>query len=67
MLKYRQLHGDMIEIFKILHHIYDPDVSLKLNYNPTSNIRGNKYQLLNCTFHYGIKILFLCVYSEHLE
>jgi len=33
---------DMIEIFKILHNIYDPEVSLKLNYNPTSNTRGNK-------------------------
>ena len=28
-LKYRRLRGDMIEVFKITHNIYDPDVSLK--------------------------------------
>ena len=29
-LKYRRLRGDMIEVFKITHEIYDPEVSLKL-------------------------------------
>ena len=29
-IKYRRLRGDMIEVFKITHEIYDPDVSLKL-------------------------------------
>ena len=28
---------DMIEVFKITHEIYDPDVSLKLVYHPNSN------------------------------
>ena len=32
---------DMIEVFKITHEIYDPDVSLKLVYHPNSNTRGN--------------------------
>ena len=32
-LKYRRLRGDMLEVFKITHNIYDPDVSLKLEYN----------------------------------
>jgi len=32
-LKYRRLPGDMIEVFKMTHNIYDPDVSLKLEYN----------------------------------
>ena len=27
----------MIEVFKITHEIYDPDVSLKLVYHPNSN------------------------------
>ena len=31
---------DMIEVFKITHEIYDPDVSLKLVYHPNSNTRG---------------------------
>jgi len=51
-LKYRRLHGDMIEeVFKITHNIYDPEVSPEIRYYPTSNTRGNKYKLLNHTFH----------------
>ena len=34
-LKYRHLHGDMIEVFKIMHNIYDPEVS------PSSGIIQN--------------------------
>ena len=54
-LKYRRLRGDMIEVFKITHNIYDPEVSLKLRYYPKSNTRGNKYKLLNHTFHYDAR------------
>ena len=46
-LKYRRLHGDMIEVFKITHNLYDPEVSPELRYYPTSNTGGNKYKLLN--------------------
>ena len=28
-LKYRRLRGDMIEVLKITHDLYDPDVSLR--------------------------------------
>ena len=42
----------MIEVFKITHNIYDPEVSHELRYYPKSNTRGNKYKLLNHTFHY---------------
>ena len=38
-LKYRRLRGDMIEVFKITHNIYDPEVSLELRYYPKSNTR----------------------------
>jgi len=31
-LKYRRLRGDMTEVFKITHDLYDPDVSLNLTY-----------------------------------
>ena len=48
-LKYRRLRGDMIEVFKMTHNIYDPDVSLKLEYNLGCSTRGNKYKLFNCT------------------
>ena len=54
-LKYRRLRGDMIEVFKITHDIYDPDVSLKLVYHPNSNTRGNNYKLFNQSFHYDAR------------
>jgi len=44
-LKYRRLRGDMIEVFKMTHNIYDPAVSLKLEYNLGCSTRGNKYKL----------------------
>jgi len=51
-LKYRRLHGDMIEVFKITCNLYDPEVSPELRYYPKSNTRGNKYKLHNHAFHY---------------
>jgi len=54
-LKYRRLQGDMIEVFKITHGIYDSDASLKLAYHPGSVTRGNKYILLNNRFHYDLR------------
>jgi len=57
-LKYRRLRGDMIEVFKITHNIYDSEVSPNLRYYQKSNTRGNKYKLRNHTFHYD-----LCKYS----
>jgi len=54
-LKYRRLHGDMIEVFKITHNIYDTKVSPNLRYYPKSNTRGNKYKLLNHMFHYDLR------------
>lgn len=53
-LKYRRLRGDMIEVFKILHHMYDSSVAPELIRN-TSATRGNKYKLLNHTFHYNFR------------
>ena len=40
-LKYRRLRGDMIEVFKITHHIYDRTVSPDLPLNERANTRGN--------------------------
>jgi len=45
-LKYRQLHGDMIEVFKIIHNMYDAKVSLQLMLNERANTRGNPQQQL---------------------
>ena len=38
---------DMIEVFKITHDLYDPDVSLNLAYHSGTITRGNKYKLIN--------------------
>jgi len=54
-LKYRLLRGDVIEVFKITHDIYDAEVSPNLRYHPKSNTRGNKYKLLNLVFHYDLR------------
>jgi len=54
ILKYRRLRGDMIEVFKILHHMYNSSVAPELIRN-TSATRGNKYKLLNHTFHYDFR------------
>ena len=32
-LKYRRLRGDMIEVYKIIRHIYDSSVAPNLSYN----------------------------------
>ena len=44
--------GDVIElpVFKMTHNIYDPDVSLKLEYNWGCSTTGNKYKLLRAHF-----------------
>ena len=36
-LKYRRMRGDVIEMYKIVHGIYDENVSLKLEYVPYNN------------------------------
>ena len=54
-LKYRILRGDMIEVLKIAHDIYDPDGSLKLTYHTDSITRGNKCKLSNHIFHYDLQ------------
>ena len=42
----------MIEVFKIAHDLYDPDVSLNLAYHSGTITRGNTYKLINHRFHY---------------
>ena len=49
--KYRHLRGDMIEVFKITHNIYDTTVSPDLPFNERGNIRGSNYKLQNHSFH----------------
>jgi len=44
----------MIEVFKILHHMYDSSVAPELICNKSAT-RGNKYKLLNHTFHFNFR------------
>jgi len=53
-LKYRRLRGDMIEVYKITHDMYDRSVALELPRN-VSSTRGNKYKLQNHSFHYNFR------------
>ena len=47
-LRYRRHRGDMIEVYKILHKIYDPEVSTGiLKLSPVTNTRGHSLKL--CT------------------
>ena len=53
-LKYRRLRGDMIEVYKITHDMYDRSVALELPRN-VSSTRGSKYKLQNHSFHYNFR------------
>ena len=54
-VKYRRFRGDMIEVSKITHNIYDRTVSPDLAVNERANTRGNHYKLQNHTFHYDLR------------
>ena len=69
-LKCRRLRGDMIEVFKITHNIYDRTVGLSpdLTLNERANTRGNHYKLQNHTFHYDLyESIFFCAHCKYLE
>jgi len=51
-LKYRRLHGDMIDVFKIIKHIYDHKYAPELIYNINKVTRGNDFRLLKNRSHY---------------
>ena len=53
-LKSRRLRGDMIEVYKTTHDMYDRSVALELPRN-VSSTRGNKYKLQNHSFHYNFR------------
>jgi hypothetical protein len=43
-LSYRRLRGDMIEVYKIMHSIYDPKTSITLPVSQT-DLRGHNFKL----------------------
>ena len=58
-LKFRCMRGDIIEVFKLTHNIYDESVSSQLSFCTRSNTSGNNYKLQNHTFHYDLRKHFL--------
>jgi len=58
-LKFRRMRGDMIEVFKLTHNVYDKSVSPQLSFCTRSNTRENNYKLQNHTFHYDLRKHFL--------
>jgi len=59
-LKYRQLRGDMIEVYKIIHGKYDKTCSLELElYQSVHATRTNSLKLTNTKCHYDLRKHFL--------
>ena len=54
-LVYRRLRGDMIEVYKILHGIYDEDTSLSLVKSQALNTRGHSLKLKTIRSRYDIR------------
>ena len=48
----------MIEVFKIVNHIYDEKVALSLYYNTTSKTRRNRFKLHNHSFTHNFRKFF---------
>jgi len=61
------MRGDIIEVFKITHNIYDRTVSPDLPLNKRANTKGNHYKLQNHTFHYDLLKHFFCTHCKCLE
>ena len=45
----------MIEMFKIIHNIYDIRATPAVEFNERSHTRGNKYKLLKKSSHYDVR------------
>jgi len=58
-LKYGRLRGNMIEVLKITHNIYDTTVAPDFIFNERANTRNNHYKLQNHSFHYDLRKHFL--------
>jgi len=48
----------MIEVFQTTDNVYDPNMSLTLEYNQGCSTRGNKYKLVNQTCHSDLRKYF---------
>ena len=63
-MAYRRARGDMIEVFKIVAHIYDSKTSNVLNFREKLNIslRGHEFTLENKRFSCPARVHFFYKY-----
>ena len=59
-LRYRRLRGDMIEVYKILHNIYYPQIVPALTRNMDSRTRGNALKLAVQRSKLDIRKYYFC-------
>ena len=46
-LEFRQLRGDMLQVFKIAHNFYDPDTTSSIfKFNKNSRLRGHNFKII---------------------
>ena len=57
-LKYRRARGDMIEVYKLAHGIYDRSSSIALDYSDITKTRGNSFKLVKRQVHYDLRKYF---------
>ena len=51
-LKYRDLRGNMTEVFKFVHNYYDSEDAVKLYFNTLSRTRGYRLQKFTCHYNF---------------
>jgi len=60
-LKYRRLHGELMELFKLwLFKYYDSEAVVILNFNTCSMTQGNVYKLQKFTCLYNLRKYSFC-------
>ena len=55
----------MIEVFKLVHNVYDNRVAPSLSYN-TPVTRGNKFKLQNQSFNHNFRKIFFSARTENI-
>jgi len=59
-LKFRRVRGDMIEVFKIIHNLYDQSVVPSLSRNHDIRTRGNSFKLAVDRCKYDLRKYSFC-------
>ena len=57
-LKYRRIRGDMIEMYKLTHGLYDTSSSVKFTYNVNARTRGHRFKLYPHHVKYDLRRYF---------